>query len=90
MTAGPLSCREFVELVTEYLEEALPPAERRRFEAHLSLCPGCDTYLHQMRQTIRLAGQLSEDSIDPEVQKVLLSAFYGWKEGRRRDENGPT
>ncbi|MBV9195699.1 MAG: zf-HC2 domain-containing protein, partial [Solirubrobacterales bacterium] len=30
-----LRCREFVELVTDYLEGALPAAQRDRFEAHL-------------------------------------------------------
>jgi anti-sigma factor RsiW len=38
-----LRCRELVELVTDYLEGALAPAERARFEAHVADCPGCET-----------------------------------------------
>jgi len=34
-------CHELVELVTTYLEGALPPEERDRFEAHRQGCPGC-------------------------------------------------
>jgi anti-sigma factor RsiW len=82
VTTEPLTCREFVELATEYLEEAMPPDERRRFEEHLAICPGCDTYLEQFRQTIDLTGRLSEDSIEPEAQETLLAAFRRWKEGR--------
>ncbi len=77
-----LTCREFVELVTEYLEGALPDDERRRFEEHLAVCPGCDTYLQQMRQTIVLTGRLTEDSIDSQAERVLLSAFRQWKDAR--------
>jgi anti-sigma factor RsiW len=58
--AVPLTCREVVELVTEYLENGLPTGERRRFQAHLERCGGCRTYLHQMRATVellRLAGR---------------------------------
>ena len=52
-----LACRELVELVTDYLEDALPAAERERFAAHLADCEGCDAYVEQVRATIRLAGR---------------------------------
>ncbi len=80
MTAE-LRCQAFVELVTDYLEDALPAAERARFEAHLSLCPGCRNYLEQMRETIRLTGKLTEDSIQPEAKRELLDVFRKWKRG---------
>ncbi len=38
--AADLTCRELVELVTEYLEDALSPSERARFEAHPGPLPG--------------------------------------------------
>jgi anti-sigma factor RsiW len=74
---GP-TCHEVVELITEYLEDALPPTDRRRVEEHLALCDGCDGYLDQMRQTIRLTGMLTEEQV-PDVQKAaLLEAFRSW------------
>ena len=33
---GDLPCQHVVEMVTDYLEDALPPADRRRFEVHLA------------------------------------------------------
>ncbi len=77
--ASRLECREFVELVTEYLEGTLPPPERARFEAHIALCPGCATYLEQMRQTVRATGTLAEDSISEPALQDLLDAFRDWK-----------
>jgi anti-sigma factor RsiW len=73
-----MTCRELVELVTDYLEGALPPREARRFEAHVAGCAGCHEYLEQMRKTIRLVGQLTPDDIAPEPREVLLSAFRDW------------
>jgi anti-sigma factor RsiW len=54
MPPGTLTCQELVELVTDYLEGALSPGERARFEAHVAQCKHCPTYLDQMRTTIRL------------------------------------
>jgi anti-sigma factor RsiW len=74
-----LRCQELVELVTDYLEGALPPREHDRFEEHLRDCGGCAVYLEQMRQVIRVAGRLRETDIPHEARDVLLRAFRGWK-----------
>ena len=73
-----LSCRELVELVTDYLEGALSWRERRRFERHIAGCDGCRAYLEQMRQTLRVLGRLDEETISPEARDALLHAFRDW------------
>jgi anti-sigma factor RsiW len=73
-----LTCHEVVELVTDYLEGALPPEVRGRVEEHLALCDGCSTYLEQMRETIRLTGMIREEQIPEEEKHRLLEAFRGW------------
>jgi anti-sigma factor RsiW len=75
---APIACRDLVELVTNYLEGALPPEQRARFESHIAGCDGCTTYLEQMRETIRLTGTLREQQISPEARAALLHAFRGW------------
>jgi len=77
-----MSCKELVELVTDYLEGVLPPGDRTRFEDHLKECPGCETYLDQMRQTVRALGRLSEDSVPAEAKETLLETFRNWKQAR--------
>jgi predicted anti-sigma-YlaC factor YlaD len=57
----PLTCRQLVEFVTDYLEAALSPRDGARFERHLARCPGCRAYLDQMRRTIRLVGRLASE-----------------------------
>jgi anti-sigma factor RsiW len=79
MSTAELTCKELVEIVTDYLEDRLPPADRRRFEQHLVGCEGCVNYLDQMRQTIRMVGRLSEESIPASTTERLLRAFRDWK-----------
>jgi anti-sigma factor RsiW len=70
-----LSCKELVELVTSYLEDRLPPAERTRFEMHLSYCAPCRVYLDQMRQTIQAAERLSERTLPPARRRGCSRLF---------------
>jgi anti-sigma factor RsiW len=76
-----LSCQELVELVTDYLEGALPPEEHARFEEHAARCKGCGVYLEQMRQTIELLGRFPVAALAPEAERELLAAFRGWRSG---------
>ena len=78
-TVEQLSCQELVELVTDYLDGALPPAERMRFDAHIAGCDGCHTYLEQIRLTIARTGSLLPERLDPAAEAALLEAFRDWK-----------
>lgn len=77
-----LTCQELVELVTDYLEGALPTAEKTRFEDHIQQCEGCRGYLSQMRATIQVTGHLSEDNIKPTDRDEMLNVFRHWKQGQ--------
>jgi anti-sigma factor RsiW len=74
-----ITCREFVELATDFLEGTLPAADRERFEDHLALCAGCQAYMDQMRATLRALGRIPEESLSEAAREELLSAFRNWK-----------
>ena len=78
MSRRALTCREMVELVSDYLEGTLPRRVRRRVDEHLADCDGCTTYLEQMRETIRLTGMLTEEQIPEGQKQKLLDAFRDW------------
>ncbi len=80
-TAGAeqLSCQELVELVTDYLEGALPPDARAMFEEHIGRCTGCHEYVRQMRTTIELTGSLTPEDVPPDAVERLLDAFRDWQ-----------
>lgn len=74
-----MTCKELVELVTEYLEGTLPKDTRQRMEKHLSGCDGCTHYLEQMRQTIQLTGRVREENLTAQQRDDLLRLFRDWK-----------
>jgi predicted anti-sigma-YlaC factor YlaD len=78
MTTSDLSCREFVELVTDFDERALPAAQRIRFEQHLVVCSACTSYYEQMRATVRIARSIDLDEFGPESRQALLATIEGW------------
>jgi anti-sigma factor RsiW len=73
-----MSCRELVELVSDYLEGALPADQHSRFEAHIAGCVNCAAYLRQMRETIALLGTLPADALSREAEEELRAAFRDW------------
>lgn len=74
-----MTCKELVELVTDYLEGKLPDVEVIRFEQHLSACEGCANYLEQMRRTVRAVGRARQDVLAPQQWQDLLKLFRDWK-----------
>ena len=82
MPSKTLTCRELVELVTDYLEGMLLPAERAQFEAHIEECEGCSNYLDQMRATIQLTGKLTRHSLSPTARRELQILFRDWRPQR--------
>jgi len=82
-----MTCAELVELVTAYLEGTLPDDQRAAFDEHLALCPGCERYLEQFRETIDLLGDLPEESLSSPGRERLLDAFAEWR--RTSGSRGP-
>jgi hypothetical protein len=82
MTTREIACKELVELVTDYFEDRLDPETRILFEEHVAYCAWCQTYLDQMRDTIRVSGTLREEDLSPEARDALMTVFRDWKAER--------
>ena len=78
-SAEHVSCQEVVELVTDYLERALPADEAALVEQHLNFCDGCVWYVDQIRATVATVGRIREEDVPPETRDKLLAAFRDWK-----------
>lgn len=78
-----IPCIEVVELLTDYLEGALPPDTQRRVEAHLDLCPPCVVFLEQLRSTITSLDQLPVDTLPGETVDALEEAFRTFHSGQQ-------
>jgi anti-sigma factor RsiW len=75
----PLSCKEVVELVSDFIDGALPPGLRVRMEAHLTGCDPCIEYVGQIRATVALAAQTTPDPIDPATSSNLIDLYRTWQ-----------
>jgi predicted anti-sigma-YlaC factor YlaD len=76
------SCQEMIEVITDYLEDALPSDDQQRYERHISYCAGCRAYLDQMRETIRQTGMVPrEESLPPALREEIVAQFRSWKRG---------
>lgn len=74
------TCRDLVELVTEYLEGALSPEFSAAFERHIAECPSCREYLDQIRLTIALTGSMATvEDLSTEAVDALVDAFRDWR-----------
>jgi anti-sigma factor RsiW len=74
-----MTCRQVVELMTDYLEGALSAADRARFEEHIAGCDGCRAYLAQLATTRRVLRKLADEPIPPDLEADLVKAFQNWK-----------
>jgi predicted anti-sigma-YlaC factor YlaD len=76
-----ITCREVVELLSDYLDGVLPEPERVRVDEHLAGCDGCTMVLDQLRETVRLTGMLTVEQLSQTQRSVLLEAFRDWTTG---------
>lgn len=71
------NCRAMSELVTDYLERTLPLRTRLAARWHLLLCPACQRYYDQMRQTVRLLAGRSLPPPEPAAEAGMLASLHG-------------
>jgi anti-sigma factor RsiW len=74
-----VACRQAVDLMTEYVEGALSPRDRERFEAHLAECDHCVEYLAQIRAAIALVGHIEPDDLSDEALDELVGLYRSWR-----------
>ncbi|HSD24417.1 MAG TPA: zf-HC2 domain-containing protein [Solirubrobacterales bacterium] len=70
-----ISCRELVELTSDYIENALSAEDAELMEQHLNYCAGCERYVDEMLRTIRAEGRLREEGVPGETLTPIITAF---------------
>lgn len=77
-----VTCRELVEVLTQYLEGVLDAQERADIERHIVICRGCSNYVEQFRSTIDLLGRIAADERHDAGASAALAIFRAWQPGR--------
>ena len=76
--SNDIACRDLLELISGYLDDALPADTRQAVATHLEGCDGCTMVLDEFRTTIEMTGMLTEEQITPHQRETLLAAFRDW------------
>ena len=69
-----VTCQQFVELVTDYFEGALPARTLSKVEEHLVMCDWCVAYVEQMQATVDALRALKNRS-SRQPSDLLLTAL---------------
>jgi hypothetical protein len=65
--AFDLPCDVTVRIMPQYLDDDLPERQVVRLEQHIVVCPGCSTYLDQLRRTVAAVSELRGDRLSDQV-----------------------
>jgi len=76
-----IACRELLELLSGYLDGALPTDTTVAIESHLAGSDGCASVLEEFRRAIALTGRLREEQVPPAQRDLLLHTFRDWVAG---------
>jgi anti-sigma factor RsiW len=75
-----ITCREFVEQLSEFVSDQLPAPLHRTVTQHLRCCSSCHAYLESFRLTVRLARKLPRPPL-PERLASSLKSILGTSSG---------
>lgn len=67
------SCQEMTQLVLDYLSESQPPAVKKDFERHLSICPDCVSFLRTYRKTVSATRAVKAEQLPAQVRENILA-----------------
>ena len=70
-----LTCKQFLQELSDYLEENVDPEVRARLEKHISECPNCYVICDTTKKTIRIYKGMDPHPIAPEVESRLMAAL---------------
>lgn len=81
----PLTCREVIGILAEYLETALAPEVVRAFEEHLEDCAECVAYVNTYKKTRELTRGAGQIEMPAEI-RARLRRFLRDEQGGRGGE----
>ena len=77
-SADHITCKEVVEMVTDYFDRGLAPDEVELLEQHLNFCEGCVWHVDQVHRTIATVALMRDEELPAEARERLLAAFRDW------------
>lgn len=79
-----ITCREFEDFITNYLDNKLSAPQRSRFELHIRLCKECKQYLQAYQRTMEVshaAYPAPDTALPNDVPEELIEAILKARNG---------
>ncbi len=79
-----LTCKEFLQEISDFLDENVDQELRQKLEAHITQCPNCFVILDTTKKTIQVFKGVDAQPIPAEVHNRLMVAIEKKAAARRR------
>jgi anti-sigma factor RsiW len=70
-----LTCKDFLNELTDYLDEAVDTEVRAKIEQHITECPNCWVIADTTKKTIQIYKGMEPYSIPADVESRLMDAL---------------
>ena len=70
-----LTCKEFLQELSDYLDEAVDADVKAKLESHIALCPNCWVVCDTTKKTIRIYKGMEPYSIPSDIESRLMAAL---------------
>jgi len=70
-----LTCKDFLNELSDYLDESIDAEARAKLEKHIAECPNCWVIADTTRKTIRIYKGMDPHPIPVDVESRLMAAL---------------
>jgi len=70
-----LTCRDFLNELSDYLDECVDAEIRAKLEQHITECPNCWVIADTTKKTIRIYKGMEPHPVPADVEKRLMKAL---------------
>jgi Putative zinc-finger len=70
-----LTCKEFLQELSDYLDENVDAAVKAKLEQHIALCPNCWVVCDTTKRTIKIYKGMEPYSIPTDMESRLMVAL---------------
>ena len=70
-----LTCKDFLNELSEFLDESVGPEVRQKLEAHVSECPNCWVIVDTTKKTLQVYKGMEAQEIPEDMRSRLMEAL---------------
>ena len=71
-----LTCNQFMDELSEYLDEDVEGSVRKELEAHMAQCPNCWVIVDTTKKTLKIYKGLEAEPLPDDLKSRLMKAIH--------------